>query len=940
MLWPWMLLVIAAQWGLATGVENSSYPEPALAKCPMARFDMEANRYVVFPVSRRIRSTLEVRKKIPGAQKTCTGPILRGEKNGDDIFSFEAAHFVPDKNAWEGVLEQKVEKYIHGAIKRGFIRGDDSVVEDKFKEDAEKVERDVKKQLQIPVAEEDLFEVCIVDEGICVGTLEKPPLPAFGHRAGIFALRSRASDINFNVTWMIAVAVIFIVLAILECWFVKVLLGRLYTNEDEVSDTVTGDEDTVKRTMSAMNFVELAVGTTRDIIMKVIISLGRMAAAASTLILVCASFLFKREVDRWLSLVIISYPIFLMLMHSAVVVGAGGKTLLYNSLLRDRLHIVFTEQGLIHLHKSPMWLSTMLMTFIFLWVGFRTLLEDARTGACVAEAGDTECSPAQIGVYVGLGFWGLLFPVGYCVYLIYQDVFFEANFLPLYEFYNNKPDDLELAEDEAKEYFSKLEVTSYADFIQACHEIKIKDGMFAVNADNVKKKLQVMKTAERPHEKRSSLMTHSDSWQLYEDKESTVKELPKWFISECSLWSWRLRMRHSKNKALELRLLLVVVTAAYAWIAIAAMGANVYRQYCIPTLEELTPSIGQLSPRFDPYVFNYNIFVDPHIKSAGLEVITEKEFTASTSFYMPGVDEDDAHVEAWIKKANNVHVPYLVRSTLADKNISQADKLRASRRAPVPIELLVEGGGTVLKYRITIVKLETRIASLTYKYNTSSSVDEVTVNKKVNLATVPGAEESDSENAAFGDTENEGAAVYVPEDTEEVSIKMHKELEIFGPAGGTLLKGDEQADFQAGRDIKLCPPDGSGASWCNHHKTSGSRISLDNDVTALPVELVPSGNGSSSAPARFMVNIIRVTNRLINLDMEGAMGREATSGGNWASMASMPAFRPLIDHYETFFEVPEHVAAGGKKGRLAYSLPPRDAAGRCSNQLVRGRAPA
>jgi hypothetical protein len=816
---------------------------------------------MVEPTTQRIRADLELREKIPGGVP-CTGALVG---DASDTFSFEAAHFIPEKDIWQGVFTAKPEKLINHHLGRS----KSGALENSAKESFEDLEG----------AEDELFEVCVVKSGICVATLARPPLRSVFDTFGMFTLRERTPQINSYISWMCAIFVIFLVVVLVIVMFVHFLLDRLYrSGENAPPSAAEQDED---------DFAAKVVPTSYEVIMQVVVSLSRMALAASTLIVVCCCFVFKREVDPWDGRIMSWYPLILMFVHMVTVMGACFKTLLYNSLLRDKLHIVFRDHGSVGIVTSPLWITVFGATAIFLYTGMTTLLSDARTGSCVAEnssSGD-HCSKLQIFVYVGIGFWGLLFPVAYCIWLIYSDFAFEMSFMPLYKIFNL---DVDGKDAEAPGYLGKLMSVTYNEFITAGHAVYMKDGVYGVEPKAIIKELKDME--EKAEGKRSD---SGAGFSKFEDGTT------RWAAESLSMWSWRLRMRHSTNKALELRLLLIVVTAAFAWTILAAFGASVYRQMCIPSLEEVTPSIGQLSPEFNQYVFNYNIFVDNHIKSAGLEVIAEKKFTATTAFHIPGLSKDP-QTDPWIKKSKNVHVPFLVRNALMDRNASQAEELRASRRAPVPIELHVRGAGTTLVYRITVVKLETRVASLTYRYNTSRSVDEVVVHKNVDWEKVMPAEEVAAEKEAFADAETEGAAVYVPDDTKEVLIDMERELSIFGPTGGTVVKGFELAKFEAVRKLTLCPPK-KGSSGCQRQEGSGSKVNLKKAVTALPVELHPNGTD----PLRFFVSIIRISNRLINLEMEGAMGARASNGGEWASMAFLPAFRPLVDHYETFFEVPD-----------------------------------
>jgi len=891
----WTLLLIAAQWGSAPGQEMqliggapsaapSASPSYPTSECPRARFDMQANRYMVEPVSERVRAVLELRYKIRG-HSPCTGPLVA---EPDDTFSFEAAHFIPERDLWQGVLTQAPERLINAASGRS-KRG---IMENNIRESAEDFDGTENNEEQ--------FEVCVVKKGLCIATLERPPLRSVFDRLGMFTLRERTPQINAYLSWMCALFVIFLVVVLVQVMFVHFLLSCLFRDRaDRHDEQETPDDEPTP-------FEEKVVPTSYEVIMQVCISLGRMAVAASTLIVVVCVFVFRREVDPWDGRIMTFYPLLIMFLHVLVVLLSTFKTLLYNSLLRDQVHIVFKSNSMTSMITSPLWILVFGFTIIFLYTGLNTLIEDARTGSCiVSETGDNggECSTLQMCLNVGISLWGLLLPVGMCIYYIFLDYFFENQFMPLYKIFNL--DD----KMEAAPYLGALTSVTYSDFTTAAHQLYVEakkknkedgrdegwsSGVYDVTAKGIIAKLADMKKDDRAGDEADEL---ADTWFGREAK------TPRWFAESLSMWSWRLRMRHSKKKALELRLLLVVVTAAFSWTLFAAFGASVYRQLCIPSLEEVTTSIGQLSPEFDRNIFNYNIFVDTHIKSAGLEVIAEKKFTATTAFHMPSLS-DDPQTEPWIKKAKNVHVPFLVRNALMNRNASQAEELRASRRAPVPIELHVRGAGTTLVYRITVVKLETRVASLTYKYNTSSSVDEVVVHKNVNWEKVMPAEEVGAEKEEFAE-DTEGAAVYVPDDTKEVLIDMQRELAIFGPTGGFVISGFELAKFEAVRKLQLCPPSGRGAA-CEEQDspaigTSRSKVNLDKSVTALPVELQPDGTD----PLRFFVSIIRISNRLINLEMEGAMGARATGGGEWASMGFLPAFRPLVDKYETFFEVPE-----------------------------------
>lgn len=905
-MWQWILALLTVQGGLASGQQINSDAAPAFptAICPLARFDLEANRYMVTPVTQRIRSVLELREKIPG-QNPCTGPVV-GPPDKENTFSFEASHFIPEKNAWEGVLTTEAEKLINthlGRSKRRQIVQNMREAADAVHDEANEAEREAEEAAQDVVDEANgnskrpEYEVCVVKTGVCVATLERPPRRSLFDRLGMFALRARAPIINSHISWMWVVVFSLVVAIIVKTASVHFFLAFLFKDVED-SDWTPREEDT-----AATEYASSVVPTSYDCVLEAVTSLGRMAVASVTLLVVCCGFLFKREANAVSSIILVYYPIVMMIAHLVVVLGSCFKALLYNSLLRDKLHIVFKGKNPRQLLTSPIWLVVFGATAIFLYTALMTLIADARSGGCLAQGEKTgdQCGPLQIAGYVALGFWSLLAPVAYCVWLIYTDFFFHDRFQPLYKFYTS--DDAEKgkastdvsleapteavkgAQSKAQKFCGDLKCVAYADFVDAAHLLKQEVGIYKVNAKAISKKLENMESHEKTEK--------DDGWESIGPE---GKKTPRWVAGSLSLWSWRLRLHHSENKALELRLLLVVVSVAIAWTVLAAFGAAVYQQLCIPTLEEVTISTGQLSPAFDPTVFNYNIFVDTNVKSAGLQVISDKEFTSSTAFVLVGVNEEQQS-DPWIKKSTNVHVPFCVRNAMLDKNASQAEELRDSLRAPVPIELHVKGAGTTLVYRITVVKLETRIESLTYKYNTSTSVDEVVVHKKIDWSEVVSSDSAGDEKDAFAD-ENEGAAVYVPYDTKSVLIDMQRNLAIFGPTGGSIISGSEIADFEAVRKLELCPANRKG---CEQKGEGSSQVELDDSVTALPVELRPNGTD----PLRFFVSIIRISNRLINLDMEGAMGTRASSGAGWAGMSFLPAFRPLIDHYETFFEVPQ-----------------------------------
>merc|ERR1719359_247002 len=107
---------------------------------------------MVEPVSERIRARLELREKVPG-RVPCMGPRV-----AEDTFSFEAAHFIPERDAWEGVLTDEPERLIN----RHTGRSKRHLAENEMRETLDEYEG----------AAQDLFEVCVVPSGVCVATSE------------------------------------------------------------------------------------------------------------------------------------------------------------------------------------------------------------------------------------------------------------------------------------------------------------------------------------------------------------------------------------------------------------------------------------------------------------------------------------------------------------------------------------------------------------------------------------------------------------------------------------------------------------------------------------------------------------------------------------------------------------------------------------------------
>mmetsp|Transcript_13387 Transcript_13387/g.24960 ORF Transcript_13387/g.24960 Transcript_13387/m.24960 type:complete len:1488 (-) Transcript_13387:46-4509(-) len=821
---------------LAAASARSAAPKEAV-ECPFATYNTHTNRYEVEPVSQRIRAKLELRQRIAG-KAHCSGPLVTAP---GEVFSFEAVHFRPRRGVWQGVLAAlpELEKAAHAQPTQ-------------------------------------VFEVCVVSSKICVAHLEPPPQSSFLDKFGFWVPRERSPWVRTCFRWAFAVVAIYVVTVVSGVLAVPRLLKTIGFADDKTS----GEQDETEQEdpPDQRKFIE-GIPTSFSVILKAVSSLGLFASTALSLILVCYYFIYQREVVDSYARILNYGPVVLMMCHVIVLWRSTCKTLLYNGMLRGRMHIIFNERA--PLYSQPVVMTALAIGVIMLFSGFMTIAADARQMQCTSDSADAttsgECmSFFSVVMYIGISIWGLIFPVSYCLYLIYTDDNFEKILVPLYTIYET--------DGEAMSELGKTVSIAYTTFVAAATKRCASLGVNHVT----------FRWARTFAEESSKGQLHRPSSQP--KVEGIVEATREDFTGIFSLWSWRLRLRHSQARSLELRIMLALGLGTMCLTILMAVLAEIFRLTLIPELTEIAPSLGQLSPEFDPHIFNYNLFIDHHVKSGSLEVIANKNRVSQVALNLQG--DQEVAVAPWTEATKNVHVPFFVRNAFEGNDDAQAKVYSDSHNAPVPIQLHVHGAGTTFVYTITVIKLETRISSMEYRYNTSSTVHEVVVRKEVDWEKLMQAEAVDEEAKEFSDPDTQGAAVYVPIDTQVVTVKMERNLAVYGPAGNTVLSNFEVDEFKAARTLVLCPPK-AGNGKCE--KQSGaSRVKVQEDVTALPVELRPNGTD----PLKFMVNIIRVANRLINLDLEAPM-RKVAGGTGWGEMPLLPVFRPLVDSYETFFQVPD-----------------------------------
>lgn len=826
----------------ATGIDKSR-EESGLEKilgageeCPLAKFNMHSNRYEVTPVQHRIRSKLELRRRASSGTP-CTGTLVNNR-----TFGFEAAHYDPHKGVWQGVFAVPSELY------------------DWHRE--------------CPLEGGEWFELCLMNNPICLARVEIPPAKSWLERLELvgFVPRERKGQLRSCLNWLCAIMVIYLLLA-LGVWvsvpYIIDIMGL--SDESELKERQHSAGRTDEITIQG-------IPLPWELMVMSLVSLARFAATALSLVLVICYFMLQRDVQRIHAYILFYGPVVLTILHVFVVFRSLAASLLYNSMLRDRMHIVFNPRPL--MIWEPFLVAAGAVAITMLYAGFRTLTRDMLRQECPELFHLKEgihqihyCDFTSIGLYSFAKLWGLIFPLGYLLALLCIDEFFEWKLVPLHDIYLNTPNSQEL--------LGETRSVVYRQFVFAAHEKAIADGNSSVTFSWAREWVK-----ENPPEDEGEYLLRHTSMRFF----PRVKIM---FLGTFSVWSWRMRFRYMQSRAFQLRILIAVAIAAVCWSFCLAIFAEIFRLKLVPTLVEVTPAIGQLSPAFDPYVFNYNLFIDHRVKSTNFEVSADKDTVSTVALHLQGISESETARQPWTSGTKRIQVPLFVQNAFAGANNTQDTAYMASRNSPVVIRLHVLGAGLEFEYRITVVKTETRISSLEYRYNTSRSVNEVVVKKKIDWESVSGVEESDEEKEEFGD-DFESAAVYVPIDTKNVSVSMERSLAIYGPAGNTVVSGAEVDEFEAERKVLLCA---SGDKNCKE-KRGVKTVEVQNDVTAVPIVLKPAG----SDPFRFSVNIIRVANRLVNLDIEQPGTGKPTKG--WGAMPLLPPFRPFTESFESFFEVP------------------------------------
>lgn len=213
------------------------------------------------------------------------------------------------------------------------------------------------------------------------------------------------------------------------------------------------------------------------------------------------------------------------------------------------------------------------------------------------------------------------------------------------------------------------------------------------------------------------------------------------------------------------------------------------------------------------------------------------------------------------------------------------------------LELSVRGAGSTFVYRFTLIKTRTTIASMKYRYNTSTEADEVVISKNVDWDQLMAGEAG----------VKSGVKLYVPEDAASVAIEMRRAVNIYGPAGDTVVTGGELDNFSAANKVTFCPKTGHCSKQEGAH-----RIKNLEGATSIPVLLNPDGHD----PDRFLVTVVRVSDRLIELDLDEMEEKRGIAG--WSKLEEFPSFDPLKTEYQAFFNVPEGDSLGSDKWATTF----------------------
>lgn len=853
------------------GLRTPSAATPS--SCPVATFDERSDRFLVSPVTTPTRAHFELRK-LADSGDPCSGELFI-----DRTIQFQAvhhhAHSLDAKDHhWHGVLEMPPE-----------VGAED------------------------PTDGKPIFALCYPGGGLqgnttsssCVGLLSVPPPAAILGKIGIWVPRSLAPKINSYV-WAIVIVLISWVVAVVAILIaVPALVHSCFGSQEQSTEVDRHAPGNVPRT--------------GEIIFEVGMELMRMTVGVLTLLLVTFFFVVRREMTQLNMFILTGFPILLVIIHMSIVLSGMSRALLYYAALDCKVHICFTPRK--PMYCSLTWILLFLAVIAYLFAVVYTLFSDVQlSGGCPP---GKPCEPVSMTTMC-VKIWALLFPAIYCILLIYNDEQFELRLVPLYNIVAEGKKGKESDPEKAQRFLGSLKPEKEADFLKAGDQIYKNGGIEEISVAAVAEACARLDIEDETP--RSIAETVSSAI-------SSAFSPGRWY------WTWKVRLARSKNRVRGLWHLAVVIVSAIGFMTTFILAAMMYSNTLFPTLNNVTPMVGQLTPPFDPHVFDYMIFVDQKVKGSAFEILTNKDLVATSEMRLPNFASKS--LEAWTNTTHTAYVPFLSPPTshvsvdrdgdgVIAEGEGQSSMYKNSKREPVTVEFLANGAGKSMTYRFTIIKLAPRVTALEYKYNTSSRVDEVTVLKEINFEKMAPAEGAESEGGEMADAEGEGVAIYVPEDTTSVFIDLHREIQIFGPAGA-VVRGKDLNWFDASSNVNLgskkpssneTESDNGGEKTSDESgesRTSG-HVALDEDLTSVPVELKPNGTD----PFNFQVSIVRVSNRLVNLDFEVA--RDGVDASGWHSAPPLPAFRPFVNEYEAFFEVP-HAEKSGKKSSpfTALQLP-------------------
>eukprot|EP00929_Paragymnodinium_shiwhaense_P067750 TRINITY_DN34066_c0_g1_i1.p1 TRINITY_DN34066_c0_g1~~TRINITY_DN34066_c0_g1_i1.p1 ORF type:complete len:1579 (-),score=405.82 TRINITY_DN34066_c0_g1_i1:152-4888(-) len=838
-----------------------------VAGCPLAGFDADVNRFVVEPVNVRVRTPLELRVSQPGTEP-CTGRLLERELP----LTLEAAHYDSARGIWRGVLAVPPE---------------------------------------MDGSRETSLDVCVAGldagEDACIARLGDHPAPSALEKASVWVPRKHRSLVQGLIWVIVGLLLAWIGLVAVAVIVSPWLVAKLFPEDTEGTAGTAAPPTSGPRAN---------IPSVLDVIVQFGSELGSMAAGSLALLLVCFCFIFQRELTVQDEFVFFAYPICLVFIHIIVLIGSCSKTLLYHAALVKDVHIVFSKQAAPWARVA--YIVMLLCTIAYLWCGISTIWHEHQLEAqqrCQVE----ECSRLASAISVAVRFWVLLFPSVYCMFLIYRADTFDTRLVGLYKIFQETEGeqaevDAEAPKELASRFLGGLTPVDRDDFLRAGVELCKTTDLSGIDARTV-----AQASVDQPEEPTPHM------WRDWKE----IGGQHRWRVEALSAWAWRLRLTPSQHRVRDIALLLALCISTVFLVLIFVTCLGLFRITLYPTLESIQCPLGDIHPPFSPHVFDYNLFVDQKVQGATFEITSNKDYVASTSLVLPladeaalaaeedeewsqsnGTDYLPGELRRWAEALKSVHVPFSMRSP-DDKEGGTAvgdEDLRSGQKASVPIEIVVRGAGRTVVYRITVIKTETRLAALDYRYNTSSDVDEVFVHKAIDWdREVPDDVASRKPGEAVPDADGHSLNVYVPEETESLVIDFKREMSIYGPASNTVLSGADLDEFDAARRLMLCPPHRHG-----NCQSAGSdeEVQLQEHMTALPVLLRPQ----SGDPLRLLVNVVRVSNRLIDLNVGEVAGAGIGSDGDggppaWLDMGILPVFRPLKTSYQTFFSVPRGAAS-------------------------------